>query len=826
MSFIRVGKPSGGLRRKRSGVRKKPAWDDSIQDLSVHRASLEDQMYRKVIHESKNSLKARLERLEKTQKKGKSPKATARQMAVMKEILYDQQQLHDVLSKSDEMMSVVQDIFGDNPKRFTGYPSVTAAPGNGETSKLVSLDADVQTQLEMLSQSIMDGTALNESTEEEEEDNSDDAPEPIVYQPRLNLDRFHQFLAAAQEQNGTLSTISGGAPVTISNGAGPSHSTKLPEGSGLSKDGSIFETPPQKKVPSRLQSPKSAANDTAKIRRSKKCVTSDEDGTSTAPLSLTDLKQVLISLQCDIRELEQQTGRSSEADQPHSESFSGYTMALVDSVSRLTRHLRETDRRLQAEMTIREQLTQDVVQLRTVVDALTSDIILTQEEYAKVVTEFGTYKTETQAEMEAIKAMLVKMSQGHPVKSMPYEDVSLTTGQPASPLEFTTPPKPTQQPLGEAGECVSDEASLLPPSLVRQGDILQPAILLSPPVQRTRLPDCRPVPQTTANNRGVSKLSESMPFQQAPAPPTAVVNVPKPVPLVQTNIPVNFFKRQGFKLLERQGDAALDQQPDRSTQSEATSQKVNPHVVPSNQSEPLHQQPVRSTQSAATFHRADPHIVPSIQSEPLSLTNDPSRESIPVSIGHSASAFRSVSGQSVASLGGASISANRVGDGQQHGLHAQIGIGQSSMTQESGDSKPVSDNPLLSAQIAELNRQHEEAQRRLQIMLQQQQQSLRLRSEESDKQASGPQSLSSDRLKQTNVVLDQVSPDVSPISERSSSVRGCLPAKSQQQMFPANQKTGVGLKPQHISVSVPTVELDLSGFSDVSPSPQLTTACQ
>lgn len=254
-----------------------------------------------------------------------------------------------------------------------------------------------------------------------------------------------------------------------------------------------------------------------------------------------------------------------------------------------------------------------------------------------------------------------------------------------------------------------------------------------------------PEEQNVPNNRGVTQLSESIPSQQPPA----VVNVPKPVPLVQTNIPVNYFQGQGLKHPGKQEDVQQYQQPVRSTQSAATYHQANPHanVVPSNQSEPLHQHPVRSAHSAA------PHIVPTDQSESLLATNHPSREIIPVFIGHSASAFRSVSGQRVASLGGTLLSASPEGDGQQHGRHPQSGIGQSSITHENGDSKPVSDNPVLSAQIAELNRQHEEAQRRLQTMLQQQQQSLRVRTEDSDRQASGPQSLSSDKLKQVRILI-------------------------------------------------------------------------
>ena len=50
---------------------------------------------------------------------------------------------------------------------------------------------------------------------------------------------------------------------------------------------------------------------------------------------------MLETLEEEIIEYEKQTGRRPMADRPRQESFSGYTLAIVDSVTKLTRYLKE-----------------------------------------------------------------------------------------------------------------------------------------------------------------------------------------------------------------------------------------------------------------------------------------------------------------------------------------------------------------------------------------------------------------------------------------------------------------------------------------------------
>lgn len=51
--------------------------------------------------------------------------------------------------------------------------------------------------------------------------------------------------------------------------------------------------------------------------------------------------QVLEGLEEEIAEYERNTGRRPPAERPRQESFSGYTLSIVDSVTKLCRYLKE-----------------------------------------------------------------------------------------------------------------------------------------------------------------------------------------------------------------------------------------------------------------------------------------------------------------------------------------------------------------------------------------------------------------------------------------------------------------------------------------------------
>ncbi|XP_061175391.1 spindle and centriole-associated protein 1-like isoform X1 [Saccostrea echinata] len=484
MSFVRVKKSHpAGLPRKQKVHRKKPAWDDTIQDLTALKATPEEIEQRKASHRSKNALAARLEKHKKANAAKQNlsiSTAEARQLAVMKEVLYDQQQLHDVLSKSDKMMAVVKDIFGDDPRRFTGFPNVTSAPNaenSGRSGTIVANLPDIKTRMETLSESMMDQSALNDfpDTESDEEEEM----EPIMYQPKIDLNRFQRFLEA-EEKNNTLSTISGQAHLSHMD-QGPIQSTRIQDTQSLqTTQNDECHTPPKQHNESIeiLRSPKSAMNDTQKIKKTKRRV-EPEATQHNSTFNLNELKKVLVQLENEIGDLETQTGRRPRAEQPRQDTFSGYTMSLVDSVTKLSRYLKESEMRLKAEALLREQLMQDVKQLTSLIDALTSDIIHTQEEFNTMRTEYSKYRQETSQEIRALKVSLVNAGL--------YIEPELQVNRTPPTSQSTHSTVSSGMPVPNISENSQPSIPAIPQHL-NPANLANPsAVLLSPPVRKTRV---------------------------------------------------------------------------------------------------------------------------------------------------------------------------------------------------------------------------------------------------------------------------------------------------------------------------------------------------
>ncbi|XP_046330738.2 spindle and centriole-associated protein 1-like isoform X2 [Haliotis rufescens] len=584
MSFVRPGH-----KKKRVVTRKKPIWDDSLNDLSVFKPSAQELVERHVAHKSKNHMTVKLEKMRKAKQKNTSlSNAEARQMAIMKEVLYDQQQLHDTLSKSDKMMAVVKDLFGDDPRRFLGIPNVTSVPGqegtHTRTKHIVAPVKDIRTKSETMSESVMDQVALNDFTDSESDDG--DAMEPIVYQPQMNLQRFQQFLAAEEERNQTLSSIGGQAQLT-QNASGPIQSTRLQS----TQDVTGCETPKNGHNESieMLRTPRSAINDTRKVKKTKKRVSPQKENRpqTASALNLTDLRKVLGHLENEIEEYEKQTGRRPPAEKQRSETFSGYTVALVDSVSKLATYLRETDLRIQAEVTVREQLTQDVFQLRHIVDTLTSDIIVTQEDYGKMLTSFERYRSESKEEINRLKLALqetVRLQSSPPEGSSAFhtqdggrshtqdggrshtQDGGRSHTQDGGRSHTQDGGISYRHEHGMSHTQHSQEAFVKPASTI-DIDTSYPglpervpshAVVLSPPIRKTRVTD-GPEPQPAPPKRqtsliDISTLSEPVASRHLPPhtarsgqppPQVATVSVPRPAPLVQSNLPGGSLSTSG-----------------------------------------------------------------------------------------------------------------------------------------------------------------------------------------------------------------------------------------------------------------------------------------
>ncbi|RUS85613.1 hypothetical protein EGW08_006625 [Elysia chlorotica] len=858
MSFYRVGQN----RRKKHSVPKRPGWDDSVNDLTVFRATPEEVFLRKEAHKSKNHISVKLEKLRKERQRNKLSGAEAQQLAIMKEVLYDQHELQKVLAKSDTMMAVVKDLFGDDPKRFMGFPNVTSAPqadaDSNKSGSLVASVPDIYTRTEKLSNSVMSQSALNDvQSDTDSESGSEgeiDQPQPISYQSKLNLQRFQDYLQEEEklsahmdppslvsqlnkkeerkreknahrapetsvEMNGAsavpasssvvadkergqmmqllASLLSQGQPEEANSNDSQMLNALMNAAAAKKREESGYKTPPNARHCPNLPSertPPSAINDTKKVKKTKKCAKPSESHSSSmnSSANMSNMRQVLQELENEVAAYELQTGRRPQEESNKTETFSGYTIALVSAVSKLTKYLKETDLRVRTEVTLREQLTQDVYQLRTIIDALATDIILTQEEYGKLYSEHQRYKDNTTAALASINNQMLDLRR-MVVGKYPENDSRQqqeTSVQPSHEKEQQQKQQQQQQhqPLNTTDSTTKCDTSMTStPIYIQQdsstqsgsssyrplpGQVLptnsiaaatslvsaSAAVMLSPPVRKTRVhtnnadlqaADYSKVTQRQTSLMDIADLSKQdqnrptdPPHLTQTPPITNTINVPRPIPLVQTNVSISL-----------PGDQ-LTAQHKSNTSSHGARGIVNGFT--------------RGSESATSSQ----------------IT--PRDQKLPVMGGL---ARQAGAGPDLTDL-------VKLGDETEEQLHRL----QELAVEEAMNNPALQE--LMQSQIAELNRQQEEARQRLLDLLDKQKmQQSRIQQHFQDPQAGDASSSSLSEQKQAFRQQDHrslISPPISPISQK-------------------REQDVQSLQSRGIIVSLPMVDLDVSGGSFGSP---------
>lgn len=749
MSFVRIRKTSGGIPRKKKTFKKLPEWDATLHDLNEFKATPEEITRRKEAHKSKHALAANLQkqRLIKARKADLSlSNAEARQLAIMKEVLYDQQEFQNVLAKSDKMMAVVKDLFGDDPRRLPGIPNVTSAPNSDSSQRNIVVPLlEIKTKTDTLSESMVDNSALNDL-----ESDSDDEGEhyPNVYEPKFNLERFQQFLAN-EEKNNTLSTINGQAQMShLFNG--PIQSTQIQVDS--LQNTQEFETPKKQVNGSILKAPKSAMNDTNKIKKTKKRVApSPQPLNTTSNMNLTDLRKVLEGLEDEIAEYERNTGRRPPAERQRQETFSGYTLSIVDSVTKLCRYLKENELRLRAETTVREQLTQDVTQLAQLIDALTSDIILTQEEYGKLKSDFNRYREETQSEIQYLKAAV--------------QNLSCPSSQRVPIHEDKTPPM-HKLPSPEISEHdIEDEVSWMGKECNGIPDHLQPepaAVLLSPPVRKSRIQREQELLEQTSRQASLVDITTAVQNDKLFSGSASYINHP--------NIPSSYV--QSFPMAYQPSTTVTSQN------------NMQYSAFSSNQVPATHMQQVPQISFQNGMHipqvrhqgQVQGHPRMTVSSRPYAVsTIRSSGADTRISVPRPSPLVQSNVGVSLPDAGQVAPSV------QEH----MTSISKPPVSQTGANSKDQ-----LAQQILLLNKQHEEAQKRLQSLMSQQ-----------SNQLAG--NINNNHPVQHGLPAYPVSPPISPISQKSDGYLSLQGIMDQRQNGDQGPRRG-------ITVSLPSADLEHS----------------
>ncbi|XP_072192871.1 spindle and centriole-associated protein 1 [Excalfactoria chinensis] len=539
---------SGSRPRLRGAARKGPRkataakrdWDSTVHDLTVHRATPADILRRHEIHKSKNKALAHLELQEKAlRRKWKKQMQLApdslekRKLALMHEILSDQYDLQDVVKRSDQVMAVVKDLFGNAPRTRTGFPNVTMAPNcDLESSQGPIIQKwEPSTQLSILSESVMDSQALNEGDEEEalsacQSENGQH--ESLNFKSNISCDRLLRIL---REENSSANselwaerdlrktTVSQEIPMTPTIASPSLEHSALNASSVVKRIHSRHQNQDEEETVDSAYTVKQVLNpnsrkekqNSAKMKRKQTAQNSarqrrDDSPAYSTPMDLQrDNKSSLDVLSCMIHEVEHEleeyercTGREVKKMQK-SEGLTGFTLSLVNALCRLMRYLKESEMQLHEKEMMRQHHEEMLNEHRELIDALTAEILLVREENIAIQKKLQQYMIETDEKMtsltQAFKGLpLVEPrreespshfgiahkspSQTQEKPDLSYFESRTDEGKKKNVLKFPQEEHPVKFPQrpGASGDAAAGRS--LP------AQVFQPAVLLSPPRQK------------------------------------------------------------------------------------------------------------------------------------------------------------------------------------------------------------------------------------------------------------------------------------------------------------------------------------------------------
>ncbi|XP_002128764.2 spindle and centriole-associated protein 1 [Ciona intestinalis] len=345
----RFGKKSSLPMRKhkKNNSLNRPDWDGTVNDLTVHAASPQDILRNQIKRKSKNADAARREL--RARKRGipvdlmltpGQMKLEMRKLAILRDVLYDHNDLSEVLRRTDETMSSVKDIFQDSSTCKSGNLNMTVMPGQEPNRGAIS---ENQTLNE-----------TNDSVGEEYEADSDrylhllgdssnqapsKLPEDLLHTPQNNRNfpnKEYSALNGTQEVKRTMSRT---------NFDQKSHekSDITDNISRISKDASVLQ---------------------GKLNASSAIIQPKYD----------DLKSAMQNVATNISSFEEKSGRQVQKMQV-SDGLGGFTASLLDAVTRLTSYVGEGEMKVNKVKQTVVELEDKLAHQTAVNDALTLELM-------------------------------------------------------------------------------------------------------------------------------------------------------------------------------------------------------------------------------------------------------------------------------------------------------------------------------------------------------------------------------------------------------------------------------------------------------------------
>eukprot|EP00794_Sanderia_malayensis_P008119 gene8119-8989_t len=370
--------------RKRSRKpRSKPAWDDTSSDLTAYKPSPNELARRHEIHKPKpmadrKYLQLYQEKLFQDEKENiftrkiAFPENFEKKKAIIKEIFHNQEkELQDVLVETDRTMAEVKDLFGDDPLKFKAIPHVTAAPNLAE---------DEHGHIEYFTYVFW-------------------FPTVDRIRSHLDLDYYKNLLHREQNRESDYEANVQSNPIEITNNPNLDRNGDRQSMQGLDTSSVIVK-------PSIIMTCSDSNSEYPQGTREKfsSDVVGGAPGTSVLQGGnfgkFNQLKEVLGVLERELSTREQDS-KVKQDDTPISHVDD--TASLVDIMIKLIQHLRQNQLQVQVERAMYENLLLEFEEQKTLVDALTGDLINTQQQNCLLLEEFEKFKLQTNSELQSIK---------------------------------------------------------------------------------------------------------------------------------------------------------------------------------------------------------------------------------------------------------------------------------------------------------------------------------------------------------------------------------------------------------------------------------------
>uniref|UniRef100_A0A8C1YL43 Spindle and centriole-associated protein 1 n=1 Tax=Cyprinus carpio TaxID=7962 RepID=A0A8C1YL43_CYPCA len=534
MSLVRIHRPLYGASKRPVRTRKvsapKKEWVSTVHDLSVHKATPEDLARRHDMHRSQNRVVAQWELKEKalTRRRRKTqppspPGLDRARLNIIREVFSDQCQLQDVIARSDRALAEVKDLFGDAPRRRTGFPTFTVAPDCDSDSELpVHQKSDPPTQLSLLSQSMMDQQALNELKEvEEEDDEVQDASVRLssMMHRKRNKCRSEYFLWASDHPEQELPKTPCNTGVREDQAAlnatvAVQRLKSRQTHSDVNQSNSLVN---QVLNPEPASSQPGIKSRSVQASRGRSGHTSGMNSSGLSSLagnqsSLELLQSMLEQVETELDSLDHQNPPPEARPQQQRPGLTGFSVALVATLGRLARHIRKKEEEALREAQERRRLEEEVKEQRALIDALTVESLTLREESAALQVRLQQQISDLERRLDAVVLVV-----GRPDSAEPHTTVQITdnTAQKSRNLE--------------SGGTEKD---------LQQQDFVSAAVLLSPPHQRDGLRPaaCHPHSQAPtlhfSGSYAATGSQGSLEDFDISISPSSFASLPRPTPLL------------------------------------------------------------------------------------------------------------------------------------------------------------------------------------------------------------------------------------------------------------------------------------------------------